>query len=220
MNARSSDSAVSAADPAHLVQADRVHHSVYSDPGIFDLEMTRLFGRAWLLLGHESQIPQPGDYLSTRMGREPVIMARHADGSVQVLINRCTHRGALLVHEDTGNVKNFVCPYHGWVFSTDGALRNVPMPQGYGEHSRQTLDGLGLARVARVQSYRGFVFASLAPDGPGLLESLGPIVSSFDDLVDRAPDGEVEIAGGVFKHAYHGNWKLVLENHLDGVHPN
>jgi phenylpropionate dioxygenase-like ring-hydroxylating dioxygenase large terminal subunit len=147
-------------------------------------------------------------------------MARHADGSVQVLINRCTHRGALLVHEDTGNVKNFVCPYHGWVFSTDGALRNVPMPQGYGEHSRQTLDGLGLARVARSQSYRGFIFASLAEDGPGLLESLGPIVSSFDDLVDRAPDGEVEIAGGVFKHAYDGNWKLVLENHLDGVHPN
>jgi len=82
MNARPSNSAVSAIDPAHLVQADRVHHSVYSDTGIFELEMTRLFGRAWLLLGHESQIPQPGDYLSTRMGREPVIMARHADGSV------------------------------------------------------------------------------------------------------------------------------------------
>jgi len=151
--------AASASFPAHLMQADRVHHSVYSDPAIFELEMTRLFGRAWLLLGHESQIPQAGDYLSTRMGREPVIMARHADGSVQVLINRCTHRGALLVHEDTGNVKNFVCPYHGWVFSTDGALRNVPMPQGYGEQSRQTLDGLGLARVARSQSYRGFIFA-------------------------------------------------------------
>jgi phenylpropionate dioxygenase-like ring-hydroxylating dioxygenase large terminal subunit len=220
MSTRPSANAVSASYPANLVQADRVHHSVYSDPGIFELEMTRLFGRAWLLLGHESQIPQAGDYVSTRMGREPVIMARHSDGSVQVLINRCTHRGALLVHEDTGNVKNFVCPYHGWVFSTDGALRNVPMPQGYGEQSRQTLDGLGLARVARSQTYRGFVFASLAEDGPGLLESLGPIVSSFDDLVDRAPDGEVEIAGGVFKHAYHGNWKLVLENHLDGVHPN
>jgi len=206
--------------PANLVQGERVHHSVYCDPAIFELEMIRLFGRAWLLLGHESQIAQSGDYFTTRMGREPVIVARHADGCVQVLINRCTHRGALLVHEETGQVNNFVCPYHGWVFQTNGALRSVPIPKGYGSEGIETLAALALARVPRVQSYRGFIFASMAETGESLLESLGPIVSSLDDLVDRAPDGEVEIAGGVFKHAYQGNWKLVLENHLDGVHPN
>ena len=203
-----------------LVAEDRVHHSVYSDPAIFDLEMERIFGRAWLLLGHDSQIPNPGDYITTRMGREPVIVTRHRDGVVQVLINRCAHRGAMVCHEASGNTRQFACPYHGWVFDTDGALRSVPMPQGYGTDAATKFARLGLTHVARVAHYRGFIFASLAPSGPTLAEHLGPIASSFDDLVDRAPEGEIEIAGGVFKHAYNGNWKLVLENHLDGIHPN
>ena len=205
---------------ANLVAEDRVHHSVYSDPAIFDLEMDRIFGRAWLLLGHDSQIPNPGDYITTRMGREPVIVTRHRDGAVQVLINRCAHRGAMVCHEASGNTRQFACPYHGWVFDTDGALRSVPMPQGYGTDAATKFARLGLTHVARVAHYRGFIFASLAPSGPTLAEHLGPIASSFDDLVDRAPEGEIEIAGGVFKHAYNGNWKLVLENHLDGIHPN
>ena len=203
-----------------LVGEDRVHHSVYSDPQIFEQEMTHLFGRAWLLLGHQSQIPNAGDYFSTRMGREPVIVTRHTDGSVQVLINRCTHRGSMVCPEGKGHAKQFACPYHGWVFDTMGALKSVPLARGYGEQAPDTFAKLGLAHAARVAHYRGFVFASLAASGPDLAEFLGPIASSFDDLVDRAPDGEIEIAGGVFKHAYNGNWKLVLENHLDGVHPN
>ena len=182
--------------------------------------MERIFGRAWLLLGHDSQIPNPGDYITTRMGREPVIVTRHRDGAVQVLINRCAHRGAMVCHEASGNTRQFACPYHGWVFDTDGALRSVPMPQGYGTDAATKFARLGLTHVARVAHYRGFIFASLAPSGPTLAEHLGPIASSFDDLVDRAPEGEIEIAGGVFKHAYNGNWKLVLENHLDGIHPN
>ena len=207
-------------DIASLVRPDRVHHSVYSDPDIFELEMDRLFGRAWLLLGHESQVPKPGDYITTRMGREPVIMTRDSSNKVQVLINRCTHRGAMLCHEPRGSVKQFVCPYHGWGFDTDGALKVVPTPQGYGADPKKVFAELGLARAPRVESYRGFVFASLADKGPSLKDFLGHLATSFDDLVDRAPEGEVEIAGGVFKHVYDGNWKLVLENHLDGVHPN
>ena len=186
----------------HLVAEDQVHHSVYSDPAIFDLEMERVFGRAWLLLGHNSQIRNPGDYLTTRMGREPVIVTRHRDGAVHVLINRCAHRGAMVCHEASGNARQFACPYHGWVFDTDGALRSVPMPQGYGADAATKFARLGLTRVARVQEYRGFIFASLASSGPTLAEHLGPIVSSFDDLLDRAPEGEIEIAGGVFKQAY------------------
>lgn len=204
----------------NLVAEDQVHHSVYSDPAIFDLEMDRVFGRAWLLLGHHSQIRNPGDYITTRMGRQPVIVTRHRDGTVQVLINRCAHRGAMVCHEASGNARQFACPYHGWVFDTDGALRSVPMPQGYGADAATKFARLGLTRVARVEQYRGFIFASLASSGPTLAEHLGPIASSFDDLLDRAPEGEIEIAGGVFKHAYNGNWKLVLENHLDGIHPN
>ena len=187
-----------AEDLARLVQPDRVHHSVYTDPAIFELEMDRLFGRAWLLLGHESQVRNAGDFFTTRLGREPVIVTRHADASLQVLINRCTHRGSLLCHEAKGSSKQFTCPYHGWTFETNGALRAVPVAQGYGADAQSKFAALGLARVPRVESYRGFIFASLAASGPSLAEFLGPLHRSFDDMVDRAPDGELELAGGVF----------------------
>lgn len=207
-------------DLARLVQPDRVHRSVYTDPAIFELEMTRLFGRAWLLLGHASQVPDEGSFFTTRMGREPVIVTRHSDGSIRVLVNRCTHRGAVVCSDERGKQKHFVCPYHGWTFDMAGALTFVPTPGGYGAQSTERFASLGLPVVPRVDTYRGFIFASLAPSGPSLAEWLGDMTQSFDDLVDRAPAGEVEVAGGVFKHAYDGNWKLVIENHLDGIHPN
>lgn len=203
---------------AGLVRPDRVHRSVYADPAIFELEMTRLFGRAWLLLGHESQIARPGQFFTTRMGREPVIVVRHDDGSIRVLVNRCTHRGAMVATAARGETSQFVCAYHGWSFSTEGALRFVPTPEGYVPEACGRPE-LALAAVARVESYRGFIFASLAAEGERLVDFLGFAASSLDDFVDRAPGYELEVTGGVFKHVYDGNWKLVLENHLDGVHP-
>ena len=198
-----------------LVQPDRVHRSVYADPAIFDLEMERIFGRAWLLLGHESQVRSPGDYFTARMGREPVLVVRKAPQEIAVLINRCVHRGATLCAEGRGNAERFVCPYHGWSYDRAGALQAVPFASGYDKHK---LPG-GLKTVPRNAVYRGFIFASLAQSGPSLEEFLGPARASLDDFVDRAPGGALEVAGGVFKHAYNGNWKLMLENHLDGAHP-
>ena len=203
---------------ADLVRPDRVHRAVYADPALFALEMKRIFGRAWLALGHESQVATPGAFFTTHMAAEPVIVVRDLKGEIRVLINRCTHRGPLVCHEARGETRQFVCPYHGWTFEPSGELRFVPMESGYAGGVCGRPD-LALARVPRVASYRGFIFASMAPEGESLADFLGPIASSYDDMVDRAPAGEVEVAGGMFRHAYNGNWKLVLENHIDTVHP-
>src|SRR5258708_23871247 len=97
---------------AMLVQPDRVHRSVYADPAIFELELERIFGRAWLVLGHESQVRNAGDYFTTRMGREPVIVARQDDGSVRPLINRCGHPGSMVCAHGRCNAAPILRPYH------------------------------------------------------------------------------------------------------------
>ena len=202
-----------------MIHPDKVHRGIYSDPDLFELEMEQLFGRAWLLLGHESQVRKPGDFFRTEMARQPVIVTRDASGKTNVMLNRCQHRGSLVCHQQLGNTRQFVCPYHGWTYAANGELRVIPIAQGYGEGLSEKMKSLGLSHVPRVDTYRGFIFASLTKEGPPLDEFLGYMKTSFDDFVDRAPDGEIEVVGGVFKHAYDGNWKLMLENHNDTVHP-
>jgi len=206
-------------DPASLVQPGRIHRAAYVDPAIFDAEMRLIFGRAWLYLCHESQVAKPGSFVTTTMGREPVIVSRDRAGGLHVLFNRCTHRGAKLATDEAGTAKRFVCCYHGWAFELDGRLAEVPLPEGYGGQYPPADDSLDLVRVPRVANYRGFIFASLAKDGPDLSEWLGPVASSLDDMVNRAPGGVLEVAGGASRHAYDGNWKLVIENHNDTLHP-
>ena len=203
---------------ADLVREDRVHGSVYTDPAIFELEMKRIFERAWIFMAHESQIREPGDFVTSRIGRFPVIVTRGVDGAVHVLYNRCTHRGAIVCRENEGNASKFVCPYHGWVFRTDGQLAGVPYSAAYPEGYLASED-LSLARVARVESYRGFVFASAAADGPSLVDYIGPLKDGLDNLLDRSPTGEVEVSAGVHQYAFNGNWKMQMENGLDEYHP-
>ena len=117
-------------DLRDMVQPGRVHRKLYTDPEIFELEMARIFGRAWIYVGHDSQVAAPGDYIATRMGRQPVVMVRHADGEVHVVHNRCAHRGAMVVGDEAGHVDEFVCCYHGWTYDTDGRLKSVPLNHG------------------------------------------------------------------------------------------
>src|SRR5947209_3017603 len=128
---RRSDMASSDAELAQLIEPGRVHRRVYADAAIFALEMTRIFGSAWIYVGHESQVKNPGDYFCTRIGRKPVIMVRGADGAVRVIHNQCAHRGAMVVALEHGNAPEFQCCYHGWTYHLDGRLKAVPLQHGY-----------------------------------------------------------------------------------------
>ena len=149
-----------------LVQPGKVHRRVYTDPEIFELEMERLFGTSWLYVGHESQVRRSGDFFCTRLGREPVVLVRDGDGRLNVLFNRCGHRGAKVVAAESGNADEFRCCYHGWTYQTDGRLKSVPVRHGYPDGTVDISDpAYGMPPVPRVDAYRGFVFASLARMG-------------------------------------------------------
>jgi phenylpropionate dioxygenase-like ring-hydroxylating dioxygenase large terminal subunit len=202
------------------IRPDRVHRSVYVDEAIFEVELTRIFERSWIYIGHESQVAKPGDYYATRIGRHPVVMVRGADEHIRVFLNRCLHKGAQLVGEGCGKAaKALRCPYHGWIYGFDGALRTVPAQGGYGEGPvRPGAEGFALRSLA-ADRYRGFIFARVSGDGPDLREWLGPLAGSLDNFVDRAPAGEIEVAGGVLRYEHDCNWKFFAENTLDALHP-
>ena len=198
-----------------LVQDDRIHASLYTDPRIFADEMDRIFHTGGVFVGHDSEIPGAGDFVTRSLGREPVIMVRGQDGAVAVLVNRCMHRGTLLCPADRGSVRTFACPYHGWTYDLAGTLLGVPYPGGYGSFDKSAH---GLARAPRVASYRGFVFASLSATGPTLVEHLGAATRLIDRSCDLAPDGEVALTAGWVKHRCAANWKMLPENDSDGYH--
>lgn len=204
--------------PETLVTPTHVHRSVYTDPAIFDLEIERIFGRAWLYLAHDSELKAPGDYVVRHMGTQAVILTRDGDGGVQGIFNRCSHRGATLCAFDRGHApQGHTCPYHGWTFAADGRCKFISHKVNYDD----ALDAADYAvdRVARIATYRGFIFGNLGPDGPGLDEFLGHMKTTIDDLVDRSPTGEVECGPHVLRHHYRGNWKMTFENLNDTVHP-
>ena len=206
-----------------LIDPARVHRDVYVREEVFKLEMERIWGRAWIYVGHESQVKAPGDYLTTSIGLTPVIMVRDMNGKdINVLVNRCGHRGAQVCQARAGHIDGvFKCPYHGWTFRTDGSLRSQPSPAGYRDVGfDRDAAAFGLIPVARSGQYRGFVFASLSDAGPDLPDFLGEMRATIDNMVDRAPAGEVEVTGKTchrFRHPV--NWKFFTENLHDAMHP-
>ncbi|MEZ5407747.1 MAG: SRPBCC family protein [Acidimicrobiales bacterium] len=186
-----------------------VSGEIFVDPGIHRQETERVFPRAWSYLVHESQLRQAGDFVTTFIGADPVLVARQRDGSIAAMLNSCRHRGMAVCRADAGHTRAFTCPFHGWTYDEAGRLINVPnLENGY----RGQLDtsAWGLTPVPRVESYKGLVFATFSPDAPSLVDYLGEMAWYLDCLVDRREGGS-EVTGGVHKIRMHGNWKLIAE---------
>jgi len=126
-----------------------VSREIFVNDDIYQQEQEQVFARAWLFIGHESQIPQPGDYFVTAMGEESVILTRDSTGSIRAFLNTCRHRGMKVCRDDEGHTAVFTCPYHGWSYGTDGRLVGVPY---YREAYHEQLDRSqwGLIEVAQL----------------------------------------------------------------------
>jgi phenylpropionate dioxygenase-like ring-hydroxylating dioxygenase large terminal subunit len=198
-----------------LIGEGRVHSAIFTDQSIFEAELERIFYTYWVFLAHESEVPEPGDYCRKSIGRYSIVVARGTDGVVRAFFNRCRHRGTMVCRYEHGNAEFFRCPYHGWTYSNRGPLIGVPFPSRYGGDFEK--EKLGLVPIARLDQYRGFYFASLADDGPGLTEHLGRAAKYIDMFLQASPTEKVELRAGASKSNFHGNWKFVG---MDGYHVN
>lgn len=201
----------------HLVQDERVHRSLYTDPAIFAEEMTKIFGGTWVYLGHESELPKPGDFVLRNLGLRPIILTRDNAGKLNALMNRCSHRAATVCRQGAGSARYFTCPYHGWTYSIDGECVSIPGDNAYGSGFR--LSKYNLARVPRLETYRGFVFGTLNLDAQSLAGHLGAARSLIDQWLDRYPRAEVIVRSLAHRLIMRANWKLVYDNAGDGYHP-
>lgn len=187
-----------------------IRPEIFSDPALYELEKQRVFGRSWLLLGHESQLPKAGSFMRTFMGEESVLMTRDHAGRIRVHLNACRHRGYQVCQEDRGNAHRFQCRYHGWTYDSDGSLAAVPGEASiyYQEIDKQKW---GLVPVARVDTYKGLIFGNFDPDAPALDAFLGDMAWYLDVILDRRAGGTELLGPQRWRIA--SNWKVVAENH-------
>jgi p-cumate 2,3-dioxygenase alpha subunit len=193
----------------------RVNRRAFTEHEYLELEKIRVFSKCWIYVGHESEVPQRGDFRSRRVAGRPIILVRGDDGQLRALLNTCTHRGALVCRQSKGNARTFQCPYHAWTFNSQGDLIGVPGETSYGPAFDRKQ--LALGRPAKTDSYRGFVFMCLDHAAPELTDYLAGATEYLDLVCDQSENG-MRITEGSQAYSVRANWKLLVENSIDGYH--
>ena len=202
-------------DVQDLVRPEAINGRAYTDPDIYQLELTKLYTNGWVFVGHESEVPRTGDYVTRRLGHDPVIMVRDRAGQIHVVANRRAHRGVSLVQGREGNVGSFQCIFHGWTYGHDGTLKGMPQSGGLA----LAKEDCSLDRPGQVANYRGFVFANQSGMAGTLADHLGPGgIELLDWVCDLSPTGQVDLTAGWLGQEAASNWKMWAESDLDGYH--
>ena len=193
-----------------------IDRRIFWDEQIYQIELQRIFARSWLFVAHESQVKSFGDFITTYMGEDAVIVARAKDGSINVMLNSCPHRGNRVCFAGSGKVRSFVCNYHGWAFGLDGALNGMPNNELYDETPGFKKDDWGLHR-ARVASYKGLIFATFDPEAPSLDDFLGDFRWYLDAILDTH-EGGTEFLPGTTRSVLKCNWKFPADNFVGDIY--
>src|SRR5439155_1627270 len=193
----------------------RVNRRAFTDPEILEYERREIFDRAWLYAGHESEIAEPGDFATRYVGGRPIILVRDAAGTPRAFLNTCPHRGNIVCRERAGSTKLLRCFYHAWAFDLSGRLAGVPDDQSYTPAFDR--DGLGLKPVPRFELYRGMMFLSFDAAIESLPSYLGNAREYLDLMLEFGGE-ECEIVPGSQAYSMKANWKLLIENSIDGYH--
>ncbi len=194
----------------------KVNRRAFVLPEVLEAEKQYVFDTCWIYAGHESEIPEPGDYRVRRVAGRPVIISRGDDGEIRILMNSCPHRGAVVRREPAGNSKIHQCYYHGWTFNNEGALIGLPGENAY-ENTEWTREDHCLSQAPRSDCYRGFIFAAFNPDIQDLPDYLAGAKEYLDLVADQSEVG-MEVVGGTQEYSMKANWKLLIENSIDGYH--
>jgi benzoate/toluate 1,2-dioxygenase alpha subunit len=197
----------------------RVHRDVFTDPALFELEQKYIFERTWNFLTIESQLPKPGDFITTSIARTPLLITRDKAGQLNAFTNVCRHKGSVVTRLERGNAKYHVCAYHGWAYDPSG--RNVDIKEHAAGRYTPAFDAENhdLTRIARLESYKGLVFGSLSADVPPLEDYLGDMRFFLDLVMEQGPNG-MEFIPGRAIYTFRANWKMQMDNGLDSYHLN
>jgi PAH dioxygenase large subunit len=216
LESRSADRLV--AEARSTLRDGRLPAKVFNHPALHQLELERIFGRAWIFLAHETEIPKPGDYVLRHIADDEFIVVRDASNQIRVLFNSCRHRGMRVCQAEIGNALTFRCPYHGWVYKNSGELSGVPhQEQIYGAAELNRAE-LGLLRAPKSDSHRGWIFASLDDQAPPLKEYLGDMLWYLDFYTNKSEAG-LTVVGAPQRWVVNANWKLGASNFIgDGYH--